>query len=116
MYDANECCAPRGMQWDEIGKYKVRLVAKGYCEVAGVDLNKTFVFVDKFITIRCIFIIESAMDWRIHQMEVKTTFLNGVLKVEIYIDQLKDFIQVGIQHLVCNLKNTLYNLKQLPRY
>ena len=55
----------------EIIKYKARLVAKGYFQVAGVDVNETFALVAKFITIRCIFTLGSAMNWEIHQMDRK---------------------------------------------
>ena len=71
---------------DEIVEYKARLVTKGYSQVARVDFNKIFAPVAKFITIRCIFLLGVAMDWEIHQMDVKMTFLNGILEVEIYMD------------------------------
>ncbi len=99
----------------EIVRHKARLVAKGYSQVAGVDFDETFAPVAKFITIRCILAIGAAMDWEIHQMDVKTAFLNGVLEVEIYMDQPEGFVQKGKEHLVCKLKKALYGLKQSPR-
>ena len=71
---------------DALGKilrYKARLVIKEYSQVAGVNFNEIFVLVAKFISIRFILAIEVAMDLEIHQMDVKTTFLNEVLEVEI---------------------------------
>jgi hypothetical protein len=50
----------------------------------------------------------------IHQMDIKTTFLNGDLEEEIYMEQLKGFTQEG-EHLVCKLHKSLYGLKQSPR-
>ena len=54
------------------------------------------------------------MDWEIHQMDVKAGFLNGVLEVEIYMDQLEGFIQKGKEHLMYKLKKILYRFKQSP--
>ncbi len=52
-------------------RHKARLVAKGYSQVEGVDFNETFAPVAKFITIRCMLEIGSAMDLEIHQMDVR---------------------------------------------
>ena len=71
---------------DEIFRCKVWLVGKEYSQVAGVNFNEIFGLVAKFITIRCILAIGAAMDWKIHQMHVNTTFLNGGLEGEIYMD------------------------------
>jgi hypothetical protein len=63
-----------------IVRHKARLVAKGYSQVEGVDFNETFAHVAKFTTIICMLAIGSAMDLEIHQMNVKTAFLNGELE------------------------------------
>jgi len=99
----------------EIVRHKARLVAKGYSQVAGVDFDETFAPVAKFITIRCVLAIAAAMRWEIHQMDVKTAFLNGMLEVVIYMDQPEGFVQKGKEHLVCKLIKALYGLKQSPR-
>ncbi len=96
-------------------RYKARSVTKSYSQVAGVDFEETFTPVAKFITIRIILAIAAAMDWDIHQMDVKTAFLNGVLEVVIYMDQPEGFVQKGKEHLVCKLIKALYGLKQSPR-
>ncbi len=98
-----------------IVRHKAKLVAKGYSQVEGVDFNETFAPVAKFTTIRCMLAIGSAMDLEIHQMDVKTAFLNGELKEDIYMDQLQGFVQDGKEDLVCKLKKSLYGLKQSPR-
>ena len=54
--------------------------------MAGVDFNKCFVHVAKFTTIRCILALGASLDWKIHQMDVKMTFFNKILEVEIYMD------------------------------
>jgi hypothetical protein len=92
-------------------RYKTRLVAKNYSQVTRVDFDETFAPVAKFITIRCILAIAAAMNWEIHQMDVKTAFLNGVLEVVIYMDQPEGFVQKGKEHLVCKLIKALYGLK-----
>ena len=96
-------------------RYKARLVAKGYSQVAGVDFLETFAPVAKFTTIRCILALGAALDLEIHQMDVKTAFLNGELEEDIYMDQPHGFGQEGSDHLVCKLKKSLYGLKQSPR-
>ena len=67
-------------------RYKARLVAKGYSQVAGVDFNETFAPVAKFSTIGCVLTLGAIMDLEMHQMDVKTTFLNGDLEEDIYMD------------------------------
>ena len=51
----------------------------------------------------------------IHQMDVKTAFLNGDLEEEIYMDQLEGFTMPGNEHKECKLLKSLYGLKQAPR-
>jgi hypothetical protein len=83
--------------------------------MAGVDFKRTFVFVAKFITIRCILALGMAMHLEIYQMDVKTTFFDKTFEVEIYMDQLEGFVQGGIKDLLCKLKKILYELKQFPK-
>jgi hypothetical protein len=51
-------------------------------------------------------------DWEIHQMDIKSAFLNGVLDKEIYLEQLQGFITPGSETKVCYLKKAIYSLKQ----
>jgi hypothetical protein len=52
--------------------------------------------------------------WKIHHMDVKTTFLNGDLKENVYMSQPKGFVVKGQEHKVCKLIKSLYGLKQAP--
>ena len=52
------------------------------------------------------------MGWHIHQMDVKTTFLNGIIKEEVYIDNIEGFGIFNSESHVCRLKIALYGLKQ----
>ena len=54
-------------------------------------------------------------NWELHQLDVKSAFLNGDLKEEIYLVQLEGFVKQGQEHHVCRLKKALYGLKQAPR-
>lgn len=97
-----------------IMRYKARLVAKGYTQVEGVDFNEIFAPVAKFTTIRCMVALGASLDLEMHQMDVKTAFLNPTLKEEMYMEQPSRFVQGG-QHLKCKLKKALYGLKQSGR-
>eukprot|EP00253_Pinus_taeda_P011212 PITA_11212 len=55
------------------------------------------------------------MEWHIHQMDVKTAFLNGVIEEEVYIEQPEGFEVFNNESHVCRLKRALYGLKQAPR-
>jgi hypothetical protein len=98
----------------EVERYKARLVARGFIQTSGVDYNKTFALIAKFVSIRCILALAAIENMEIHKMDVKTTFLNGDLEEEIYMEQPKGFTQEG-EHLVCKLHKSLYGLKQSPR-
>ena len=98
-----------------IVRYKARLVARGFSQVEGVDFNETFAPVAKFSTIRCVVTLGAAMDLEMHQMDVKTAFLNPKLEEVIYMDQPQGFVQEGQEHLKCKLKKALPGLKQSGR-
>ena len=55
------------------------------------------------------------MGWKIHQMDVKTSFLNGFIQEEVYIEQPQGFEVHGKESHVCRLKKALYGLKQTPK-
>jgi hypothetical protein len=70
-----------------IEKFKVRFVVRGFSQREGVDYEETFSPVARYTSIRAVMSLVSFMGWRIHQMDVKTTFLNGIIEEEVYIEQ-----------------------------
>ena len=65
-------------------------------------------------SIRTVLSIAASMNLEVEQLDVKTTFLQGDLEEEIYMQQLEGFVERGKEHLVCRLKKILYGLKQAP--
>jgi hypothetical protein len=98
-----------------IEKYKARFVAQGFSQVEGVDYDETFVLVARYTSIRAVISIAAEMGWKIHQMDVKIAFLNGLIEEEVYIEQPLGFEVHGKESHVCRLKKALYGLKQAPR-
>ena len=74
-----------------IEKYKARFVAKGHSQVEGIDYEETFAHVARYSSIRSILALVAQMGWKIHQMDVKTAFLNGFIEEDVYIEQPKGF-------------------------
>ena len=98
-----------------IEKYKVRPVAKGYTQKKGEDYFDTYSLVAGLTTIRMLLSLAASHGLLIHQMDVKTTFLNGELEEEIYMGQLDGFVAKGQEGKVYKLLKSLYGLKQAPK-
>ena len=98
-----------------IEKYKARFVAIGFSQKEGIDYEETFAPVARYTPIRIIMALTSIMKWDLHQMDVKTAFLNGVIEEEVYIEQPQGFEVEDRRTHVCKLKKALYGLKQAPR-
>jgi hypothetical protein len=98
-----------------IEKYKAWFVARGFSQVEGVDYDETFAPVARYSSIRLVVSIVAGMGWKIHQMDVKTAFLNGVLDQEVYVEKPLGFVVHERETHVCHLKRALYGLKQAPR-
>jgi hypothetical protein len=96
----------------QVEKFKARLVAKGYSQVKGVDFGDVFSFVLKLNFIRVLMYLGATFDLEIEKMDVKTMFLHGDLEEEIYMKQPKGFVVKGNKELVCELKRSIYGLKQ----
>ena len=70
-----------------IEKFKARFLARGFSQVEGVDYEESFALVARYTSICSIISIAAEMGWKIHQMDVKTAFLNGFIQEEVYIEQ-----------------------------
>ncbi|KAI5322517.1 hypothetical protein L3X38_031589 [Prunus dulcis] len=81
-----------------IDKYKARLVAKGFTQKKGIDYFDTYSPVSRITTIRTLIALAYVHNLVIHQMDVKTAFLNGDLDEEIYMEQPEGFIVKGQEH------------------
>ena len=68
-------------------KHKAHFVARGFSEIEGVNYDDTFAPVVRYTSIKTIISISAELGWRIHQMDVKTAFMNGFIEEEVYIEQ-----------------------------
>ncbi|KAG8501874.1 hypothetical protein CXB51_004547 [Gossypium anomalum] len=100
---------------ESLNKLKARLVVKGFSQKYGLDYMETFAPVARLDTIRLLIALATQKQWKIHQLDVKSAFLNGFLEEEIYIDQPQGFVVSGKEQIVYKLKKALYGLKQAPR-
>jgi hypothetical protein len=94
-----------------IEKYKESFVARGFSQKEGIDYEETFSPVSRYTSIRTIISLAAKMKWKLHQMDVKKTFLNGVIEEEVYIEQPQGFEVEDMKTHVCKLKKALYRLK-----
>lgn len=98
-----------------IERFKARLVIRGFTQRKGLDYFDTYSPVTKIATIRTLLALAAIHDLVIHQMDVKTAFLNGDLEEEIYMSQPEGFVVLGQEDKVCKLRKSLYGLKQAPK-
>ena len=96
-------------------KYKACFVAKGFSQKESIDYEETFAPAAKYSSIWTIISLATEMGWRVHQMDVKMTFLNRVIEEEMYIEQPEGFDVENRETHVCRLHKALYGLKQAPR-
>ncbi|KAF3634704.1 hypothetical protein FXO37_26347 [Capsicum annuum] len=96
-------------------KYKARLVVKGFKQKEGLDYFDIYSPVTRITLIRMLIALAVAYDLQIHQMDVKTSFLNGDLEEEIYMEQPEGFVVLEKENKVCKLIKSLYGLKQAPK-
>jgi hypothetical protein len=94
---------------------KARLVAQGYCQEEGIDYEETFAPVARLEAIRIFLAYAAHRGFKVHQMDVKSAFLNGKLKEEVYVKQPPGFESEKYPNNVYFLDKALYGLKQAPR-
>lgn len=99
----------------EITRYKARLVAKGYTQQKGIDYDEMFVPVVRYDSVRVLLAIAVESDMNIRQFDVQTAFLYGNLDKTIYMEQPSGYEDVRKPNFVCQLKKSIYGLKQASR-
>nr|GFB24565.1 retrovirus-related Pol polyprotein from transposon TNT 1-94 [Tanacetum cinerariifolium] len=102
-------------EYGDVLKNKARLVAKGYQQEEGIDFEESFAPVARIEAIRIFIANAASKNMTIYQMDVKTTFLNGELKEEVYVSQSEGFVDPDHPTHVYRLKKALYGLTQAPR-
>nr|GEV91318.1 retrovirus-related Pol polyprotein from transposon TNT 1-94 [Tanacetum cinerariifolium] len=102
-------------KYGDVLKNKARLVAKGYRQEESIDFEESFASVPRIEAIRIFIANFASKNMTIYQMDVKTAFLNGELKEEVYVTQPKGFVDPDHPTHVYRLKKALYGLKQSHR-
>ncbi|KAD5318024.1 hypothetical protein E3N88_17970 [Mikania micrantha] len=115
---------PIGTRWvfrnktDDRGiiiKNKARLVVQGYCQEEGIDYDETFAPVARLEAIRLFLAFAISHNIKVYQMDIKSAFLYGTIKKEVYVCQPPGFDDVHHPDWVYKLDKALYGLKQAPR-
>jgi hypothetical protein len=98
-----------------VEKLKEIFVARGFTYKEGIDYKETFSPVARYTSIRTIISLAPILSWKLHQMDVKTTFLNGKIEKELFLEQPDGFVLHYKGTHVCKLRKALYGLKQAPK-
>nr|GEV86624.1 hypothetical protein [Tanacetum cinerariifolium] len=94
---------------------KTRLVVRGYRQEEGIDFEESFTLFARMEAIRIFLAYNAHKGFTVYQMDVKTTFLHGLLKYDMYMCQPEDFIDADHPSHIYKLKKALYVLKEAPR-
>ncbi|WVZ48590.1 hypothetical protein U9M48_000011 [Paspalum notatum var. saurae] len=117
-------CRPIGTKWvfknkqgedGMVVRNKARLVAQGFCQKEGIDYEETFAPVARLEAIRILLAFAASKGFKLHQMDVKSAFLNGFIEEEVYVRQPLGFESARFPDRVYKLRKALYGLKQAPR-
>nr|GFB51668.1 retrovirus-related Pol polyprotein from transposon TNT 1-94 [Tanacetum cinerariifolium] len=93
---------------------KSRLVVRGYRQEEGIDSEESFALVTRIEAIKIFLAYAAHKSFTVFQIDVKTAFLHGTLKEDVYVCQPKGFIDADHPSHVFKLKKALYGLKQAP--
>jgi hypothetical protein len=94
------------------GRKKAQLVAKGFSQVEGIDYDEIFSPMVWFETVQTLVAYAASKNWHISRLDIKTAFLYGELKEELYMEQPEGFKIKGQEHKVMRLRHAIYGLKQ----
>jgi len=94
----------------KIQRYKARIVAQGFMQIEGINYDETFALVTKLASLRAILALATEQDLEIHQMDVKSAYLNGTLEEEIFMEPPPG-LEVPNNMVLC-LKKAVYRTKQ----
>jgi hypothetical protein len=97
----------------EVARHKARFVVRGFSQIYGLDFDETYASVVKSASYRILFALQARYGWKCHQMDIKTAFLNGDLKHEIFVEPPEGYPEAS--NRVLKLCKSLYGLKQAPR-
>jgi hypothetical protein len=97
-----------------VTRNKARLVAKGYSQVKDLDFDQTFAPIPRLESIRILVAHATHHNFKLYQMDVKSAFLNGPIKEEVYVEQPPGFEEEAYPNHVYKLHKALYGLKQAP--
>jgi len=100
---------------ENVVRNKARLVVHGYSQEEGIDYDETYAPVARLESIRLLLAYACYMNFKLYQMDVKSAFLNGFIKEEVYVEQPPGFENEKFPNHVFKLKKALYGLKQAPR-
>jgi hypothetical protein len=98
-----------------VTRNKARLMVKGYSQVEGLDFEETFAPEARLESIRILLADTTHHDFKLYQMDVKSAFLNGPIKEEVYVEQPPGFEDQEYPYHVYKLHKALYGLNQAPR-
>ena len=97
----------------QVSRNKARLVFKGYSQEEGIDYGETFSLVARLEGFRTLLAYATHRGLKVYQMNVKSSFLNGILNEEIYTEQLEGFVDPNKRDMICKLHKALYGLQAL---
>lgn len=98
-----------------VERLKACLVAKSFQQMVGVDFLETFSPVVKLVSVRLMFSLAATHKWDVQHIDVNNAFLNGTIDALVYMHQPEGFIDNHHPDYVCQLKRSLYGLRQAPR-
>jgi hypothetical protein len=98
-----------------VTRNKSLLMAKGYSQVKGLNFDETFAPIARLESICILLAYATHHDFKFYQMDVRSAFLNGSIKEEVYVEQPHDFESEEYPNHVYKLHKSLYVFKQAPR-